>query len=346
MRCCRKDAEGGEAEDEEEDGEGDSELLSKYEQQKRQMREQIENLEKKIVQPREWILSGEVDSARRPSDSLLETDLDFLMAQRLPEPITEETTLELEDLIKQRIINEVWDDVERKDPPKETPFKPKKELSTEKSNVGLAELYEREYVAKATGQEDDHELKAELSEAHTEIARLMAELNYKLDALSNFHFTPKPHIEELKVVTKAPAIAMEEVLPMAVSKEETVAPQEEFKSQSMGMPTQRAEMSKGERNTQRNTKKKRVRKRRRAKEQQDKIKAKTNSKKATEMIVKKAQESKILSSGEVDNTDYSKSSAFFAKLQASEGDDKDEGSAQFKRRPKKRGGTSSSKLKL
>lgn len=69
------------------------------------------------------------------------------------------------------------------------------------SEMGLAELYEKEYVAKATGQGgSDQEIQEELNKEHQEIASLFAVLNYKLDALSNFHFTPKPQIEELRVI--------------------------------------------------------------------------------------------------------------------------------------------------
>lgn len=44
---------------------------------------------------------------KRPKDSLLETDLDFDYAGKVPEPITAETTQALDALIKQRIIDEV-----------------------------------------------------------------------------------------------------------------------------------------------------------------------------------------------------------------------------------------------
>ena len=44
-----------------------------------------------------------------------------------------------------------------------------------------------------------------------ECERMFQRLCAKLDALSNFHFTPKPPKEEMAVQTKVAAIKMEEV---------------------------------------------------------------------------------------------------------------------------------------
>lgn len=40
-------------------------------------------------------MSGEISASKRPINSLLETDLDFQMAQRLPEAATEEVGCKL-----------------------------------------------------------------------------------------------------------------------------------------------------------------------------------------------------------------------------------------------------------
>jgi U3 small nucleolar ribonucleoprotein component len=48
--------------------------------------------------------------------------------------------MELEDIIKRRIKDEAWDDVERILVPRERAFRPREELSQEKSKLGLAEV--------------------------------------------------------------------------------------------------------------------------------------------------------------------------------------------------------------
>jgi len=55
-------------------------------------------------------LTGEARASDRPMDSLLQVHLDFNTATKLPPTITRETTSLIDALIKQRVLDELFDD--------------------------------------------------------------------------------------------------------------------------------------------------------------------------------------------------------------------------------------------
>lgn len=200
------------------------ETKSSFEKRQEKMSQTIEVLEKDALSEKPWQLMGEVTAQTRPENSMLEEDVTFDQGSRKAPAITEETTLQLEDIIKQRIKDQVWDDVVRKEKPKEEVFEYKKRLTLdhEKSKLSLAEVYEQEYIK----QIQDKKKEEEENPAHVEIQKLMDTLFLKLDSLSHFHFTPKPHIPEVKVVSNMPSITMEEVAPVSASDATLLAPEE------------------------------------------------------------------------------------------------------------------------
>lgn len=134
----------------------------------------------------------------------------------------------VEDVILQRIKDRAFDDVVRKQKSVEAPLEYKKKLllDQEKSKQSLAQIYENDYLQQVTAQGSQEEREEEEPKLHVEIRTEMQALFAKLDALSNFHFTPKMATADVRIVSNMPAIGMEEVAPLATSDAAMLAPEE------------------------------------------------------------------------------------------------------------------------
>ncbi|XP_028299102.1 U3 small nucleolar ribonucleoprotein MPP10 [Gouania willdenowi] len=325
-----------EEEEEEEDTEGEdmedifggkaassdkSVTKSSFEKRQEKMSEKIKEMENAALADKPWQLSGEVTAQTRPENSMLEEDVEFEQASRMAPTMTEETTLQLEDIIKQRIKDQAFDDVVRKEKPKEEVFEYKKRLSLdhEKSKQSLAEIYEQEYLKQSQQKTEEQE-----NPAHGEIEKLMDSLFLKLDALSNFHFTPKPRVPEVKVVSNLPSITMEEVAPVSTSDATLLAPEEIKEKNKAGEILGEAEKTPTDRNRERRKKKTLKRLKIKEKEKRQKLKeaAKTGENKKqskaeiTENLKKltKGGKATILKDDGKDKALRS-SQAFFSQLQ-------------------------------
>jgi len=226
-------------EDENDDDEEEEEVavetakLSAYAERSKKMEAMTADLEKEALAEKPWQMLGESSSKKRPENSLLENTPEFEFATKMAPIITQEHTESIEEMIKRRVLAEDWDEVVPRELPDIGLDKRNGELpevSQEKSKLSLGELYEREYLKKATGFDKDAvEKETEEEKARNEMKMLFANLCSKLDALSNYHFAPRPVADEAHVKTsKTPAIAMEEVLPLHVSDAQALAPEEIF----------------------------------------------------------------------------------------------------------------------
>ncbi|KFP69302.1 U3 small nucleolar ribonucleoprotein MPP10, partial [Acanthisitta chloris] len=298
-----------------------SDIKSSFEKRQEKMSKKIQSLEEMLLEEKPWQLKGEVTGQKRPENSLLEETVLFDHAVRMAPVITEETTFQLEDMIKQRILDEAWDDVVPKQKPKEEAFEYKKRITLdhEKSKLSLAEIYEQEYM-KLHQQKTEEEENPE----HKEIQGMMDSLFLELDALCNFHFMPKPPVPEVKIVSNLPAITMEEVAPVAVSDAALLAPEEIKEKNKAGDVKTDAEKTPTDKKREQRRKKLRKRMKRREKEKRQKLLEKMKPGQGTKLS-KKAAAAKLkrltkegkasLLKDEGKDKALKSSQAFFSQLQ-------------------------------
>jgi U3 small nucleolar RNA-associated protein MPP10 len=124
---------------------------------------------------------------------------------------------------------------------------------------------------------------------------LFGDITYKLDALSSWHFTPKPAKPSISIVANVHAISMEDAQPVAMSTENMLAPQEvyiplsgiakdEQKKEVIrgdGLPVARAEMTRDERKRRRRREKARHAKQEAKRLETRKVKAQTEGSRAS-----------------------------------------------------------------
>ncbi|KAJ3118863.1 u3 small nucleolar ribonucleoprotein MPP10 [Phlyctochytrium bullatum] len=231
--------------------------MSKFEKQQAIIKKQIEELETEMVAEKPWALKGEVKAKERPVNSLLEEDLEVEHASRPAPVITEETTATLEDMIKQRIKDSLFDDVERRLPPREKTYDPNRGdfIDENKSSKSLSELYEEDYRSKTSAEPIKTAKQEAVEGAHKEIDDLCNQLFSSLDALANYQYTPDAPRVELEIVPapNVPALMIEEIVPASVSDATLAAPEEVYAG---GVKKAQEEMSAVDRKKERLKKKK------------------------------------------------------------------------------------------
>ena len=201
----------------------------------------VGELEREALAPKPWTMRGEVASKDRPVNSLLSATLDVPHAVKLAPPVTVAVSSALEDMIRQRIADSAFDDPVPPQPGARTGGGARAagadalaaaagaDISTDKPSAGLADEYAAAFVRAATGGSADAD---KVARAEAEVEALAANVFARLDALSNFFFTPTPGGVTGEVSVAPPAalaaLRLEEVGPGAAAPGRAAAPREIF----------------------------------------------------------------------------------------------------------------------
>jgi U3 small nucleolar RNA-associated protein MPP10 len=252
---------------------------SAHERRQAKIAEEIRKLEAELVAKRAWTLSGEAAAADRPVNSLLEEDMDFEHVGKPVPVITEEVSESIEELIKRRILAHEFDEVLRRRP--DTLGNPNNarrglvDVEDTKGKQSLAEIYEEEHVKKANPDAYVSQADEKLRRDEEEIKNMWKDISARLDALSSWHYKPKPAAPTLTVVADVATVAMEDAQPTTAQGvaggESMIAPQEVYAPgkdtaekgevvAKSGLPVAKQEMSREEKLRRRRREKERIRK--------------------------------------------------------------------------------------
>lgn len=257
-----------------------NEHRSSHQRRQAALTAEIRRLEAASVAKRDWTLSGEARAADRPINSLLEEDLDFERAGKPIPVITQEVSEDIEALIKRRIIAKEFDEVIKRRPGKLVTGsgdvrRGRFELDDNKPQQSLAEIYEAKHLKNIDPEGFVDKRDEKLKREHAKIEQMWQDVSAKLDALSSWHYKPKPPSASISVVADVPTISMEDARPTAggeVGGESMLAPQEVYKpgeqkrgkeevlKKGSGLPVAREEMTRDEKVRRRRREKERIRK--------------------------------------------------------------------------------------
>lgn len=287
---------------------------SAHERRQAKLAEEIRKMEGELVAKRAWTLSGEASATNRPQNSLLEHDLDFEHAGKPIPVVTEETSEEIEDLVKRRIIAGEFDEVVKRRPDANVPADVRRgmiELDNSKGKQSLAEIYEEEHVKNSNPDSYVSAKDEKLHKEEKEIENMWKDVSARLDSLSSWHYKPKPAAPSLTVVSDVATVAMEDAQPTTAQGvsggDNMLAPQEVYKAgkdnadkgevvAKSGLPVARQEMTREDKLRRRRREKERIRK---AGGETSKLSKKAQEKKDTMAELKKGGVKVINKKGEV-----------------------------------------------
>ncbi|CAD8124605.1 unnamed protein product [Paramecium sonneborni] len=275
--------------------------------------EEIKNLEEQRLKKKDWQLVGEVQGRQRPLNSLIDQDLDFDVNRKILEETTPEQQNKLIEMIKKRVQDELFDDRQKVQINLNTLEKPIDQVDTNKSQFGLAELYERQFK-QALGlptNTSEQKLKQELFEQFRELC-------YKLDSLTNLNFEPRGYVKQAEVqVLDNNVVQREEKVPIT-GRGEQMEDVEKIKKTGF--------LSKEEADHQLNKKSRRMAKQRKRNREREKKRSglvkKLESRGETKFMYNQHQQGKkqmsfIKQQKNKESVKFDKTSTFFKNLQES-----------------------------
>ncbi|KFH46843.1 U3 small nucleolar ribonucleoprotein-like protein [Hapsidospora chrysogenum ATCC 11550] len=225
---------------------------SAHERRQAKLAEEIRKLEAASVAKREWTLSGEAAAADRPVNSLLEQDLDFEHVGKPVPVITPEVSEGIEDLIKRRILAQEFDEVIRRRPGTESvPAGTRRGMVLEEvddtKGKSLAEVYEEEHAKRTNPDTYVSQSDEKLQREEREIENMWRDVSARLDALSSWHYRPRPVEPTLSVVSDVATVAMEDAQPTTAQgisggSSSRMAPQEVYSAGGPGTATEKGEV--------------------------------------------------------------------------------------------------------
>ncbi|KAI1389395.1 Mpp10 protein [Hypoxylon trugodes] len=252
---------------------------SAHERRQAKLAEEIRKLEAANVAKREWVMSGEAKANDRPMNSLLEQDLDFEHVGKPVPVITAEVSESIEDMIKRRILAQEFDEVIKRRPDasefSNNTRRGLVELDDTKAKQSLAEIYEEEHVKNTNPDSYVSKADEKLRKEEKEIEQMWKEVSANLDALTSWHYKPKPVAPSLTVVSDVATISMEDAQPTTAQGvgggDNALAPQEVYKADKdtaekgevvakSGLPIAKQEMSREDKIRKRRREKERTRK--------------------------------------------------------------------------------------
>jgi U3 small nucleolar RNA-associated protein MPP10 len=178
-----------------------------------------------------------------------------------------------------------------------------------------------------------------LAKQHGEINALFSSLSQKINALTNFHFTPPAVHAEIQVTTSAPAISLEEATPGTASAASLLAPEEVY-NKSKGVEKADSEKTATDKKRERRAKKKRKKSERLAVERKDKAKADAGQESKKAVLAKLVgQKNVTVIDGKSGIKGPGSSKAFFKEMTALKG-------VTGKEKKKKKAGSEGARLRL